>query len=287
MPNIKKDGSFSKRHRGVYTPGHPAPYELSRGRVENFLQCKACFWLEQLRGVKPPEIPSYTLNTTTDILLKRDADRVRGMAALPLWQAHGLGHLIPFEHEHLERWTNSLQYGLNETYFNHVHADTNIKLGGGIDDVFLNTETGQLHIVDYKSEAQGTRNPQSYAPEPSSIDKPWKISYRRQMDMYVWVARNKGLNVADTGYFVYVNAMHVGRDGMLIDADPSKAWLEFATTIIPYRANTQWIEPTLVEIKAFLEQQTDCPEHTPAARGYGGCDVGRYAQQMMQALDQA
>ena len=86
-----------KRHRGKFDPSNPNPYELSRSRVENFLKCKACFWLEQLRKVKPPEIPSFTLNATTDILLKRDSDAVRGKSTLPIWKKAGLGHMIPFD----------------------------------------------------------------------------------------------------------------------------------------------------------------------------------------------
>ena len=42
--------ALKKRHQGAFNPDHPAPYELSRGRVENFLKCKACFWLEQLQA---------------------------------------------------------------------------------------------------------------------------------------------------------------------------------------------------------------------------------------------
>ena len=122
MPNILKDGSFSKRHRGTYTPNHPAPYELSRGRIENFLKLKALFWLEQVKGVKPPKMPGFTINTTTDVLLKRDADQVRGKATLPLWEAHGLGHLIPFQHEDLENWTNSMQFGKGDEMFSFVHS---------------------------------------------------------------------------------------------------------------------------------------------------------------------
>lgn len=43
----------AKRHRGKFDPSNPNPYELSRSRVENFLKCKACFWLQQLHKVKP------------------------------------------------------------------------------------------------------------------------------------------------------------------------------------------------------------------------------------------
>ena len=284
MPNIKKDGTPTDRHTGAYTPENPNPYELSRSRVETFLKCKACFFLQQLKGVKPPEIPSFTINTTTDILLKRDADAVRGKSSLPIWDAAGLGHMMPWDYAHLENWANSLHYGLNDTYFNTIHEETNIKFGGGLDDVFFNTKTNQLHIVDYKSQAQGTRSPDNYVVKPSSLNDPWKIGYKRQMDMYVWVARQKGFDVSSTSYFVYVDAQHKNIPGMLTDADPAKAWMQFNASIIAYEADTSWVEPTLREIKFFLENETSCPEHTPIEGQYIGCDIGRYAEQMMTAL---
>lgn len=283
MPNIKKDGTPTKRHRGAYTPENPNPYELSRSRVDTFLKCKACFWLQQVKGVSPPDMPSFTMNTTTDILLKRDADAVRGKSTLPIWEKKGLGHLIPFEHEHLENWTNSKHFGLNETMFNTVHQKTNIKFGGGLDDVFLNTQTGQVHIVDYKSTAQGTNSPEKYVPKPVSLNDSWKISYKRQMDMYIWVASRKGLNVSHIGYFVYVDAQHKDIQGMLTDENPHRAWMQFETSIIPYEADLSWVEPTLLEIKNFIENQKVCPEHAPKV-GYQGCDLGRYANEMMSAL---
>jgi len=274
----------TKRHRGKFNPDNPYPYELSRSRVETFLRCKACFWLHQIHKVPPPEIPSFTINSTTDILLKRDADTVRGKSALPLWEQAGLEHIIPFDHEHLNNWTNSLHYGLNDSYFNTVHKETNIKFGGGLDDVYLNTETDQIHIIDYKSQAQGTRNPDTYKVKPSSLNDPWKIGYKRQMDMYVWVARQKGLNVSNTGYFVYVDAQHKNIEGMLIDRDPSIAWMKFNASIIPYEADTSWVEPTLVEIKNFLMNQSTIPDHTPKGDNFMGCDVGRYANDMMDVI---
>ena len=275
---------IAKRHRGAYDPQNSSPYELSRSRVETFLKCKACFWLQQLHRVNPPEMPVFTINTTTDILLKRDADSVRGKSALPLWEANGLGHMIPYEHEDLENWTNSLHYGKDDTFFNFLHKESNIKLGGGLDDVFLNTKTGQLHIVDYKSTAQGTRSPEKYVKKPVSLDDPWKVSYKRQMDMYVWVARNKGFNLSNTSYFVYVDAQHKGIGGMLNDAEPSKAWMEFKTSIITYEAVPTWVEPTLMVIKHFLDNQEICPNHTPKGDNYEGCDNGRYLEEVKAAL---
>lgn len=249
-----------------------------------FLRCKACFWLEKLRGVKPPEIPSFTLNTTTDILLKRDANSVRGESTLPIWERHGLGHLIPFAHEHMTNWSNSMAFGQNETFFNFDHKASNIRLGGGIDDIFLNTETGELHIVDYKSTAQGTRSPETYTKKPVSLEDPWKVSYKRQMDMYVCILRNKGFQVSNTAYFLYVDAQHKNINGMLSDAaDPFKAWMMFDVSIIPYEANPSWVEPTLFEIREFLESVPECPVHTPKGEDYSGCDLGRFVSEASRA----
>ena len=39
------------RHRGVYKPSQVEPYELSRFRVENFMRCPACFYMQQVEGI--------------------------------------------------------------------------------------------------------------------------------------------------------------------------------------------------------------------------------------------
>ena len=209
---------------------------------------------------------------------------MRGKSTLPIWKNAGLEHIIPFDHKDLNNWTNSLHYGLNDSYFNTVHKKTNIKLGGGLEDVFLNIETGQIHIIDYKSEAQGTRSPDKYEVKPSSINEPWKITYKRQMDMYIWIARQKGLNVSNIGYFVYVDAQHKDIEGMLIDKNPSIAWMQFNASIIAYEADTSWVEPTLVDIKNFLMNQSSIPNHTPKGDNFTGCDLGRYAHEMIEVL---
>ena len=67
-----------KRHRSTFDPNNPAPYELSRSRVENFVRCQACFYLQQVKGVPFPSIPGFNINEATDVLLKRDFDKYRG-----------------------------------------------------------------------------------------------------------------------------------------------------------------------------------------------------------------
>ena len=42
------------KHRGKYNPENEEPYELSRSKIEDFLACPACFYLEKVKGVPFP-----------------------------------------------------------------------------------------------------------------------------------------------------------------------------------------------------------------------------------------
>ena len=77
-----------------------------------------------------------------------------------------------------------------------VHNETNLKIGGGLDDVWLNKKTRELHIVDYKSTSQRTEG------KKITLNDPWKVSYKRQMDFYVWVMLKKKIKVSKKGFFL-------------------------------------------------------------------------------------
>ena len=118
---------------------------------------------------------------------------------------NGLGHLVPFFHEDLGKWENSKSLGAAK-HFNMLHKRTNIVFGGGLDDVWQNKKTEELHIVDYKSIAQGVHGPKN-KPEPIDLEGRYKNSYKRQMDMYQFVMRGMGYRVNDTGHFVYATSV--------------------------------------------------------------------------------
>ena len=239
------------RHRGVYDPLKSEPYELSRYRIENFVKCPACFYLQQVEGVKFPSIPGYNINEATDILLKRDfgEHRIAGTCH-PFLKANGLESLIPLEDDRFERWTNSLHFGA-EGYFNTVHEETNLKVGGGLDDVWLNTETGQVHLVDYKSTSQKSPG------KEITLDDWWKTSYKRQMDFYIWVMRRLALDTSDTGYFLYCDGDRF-TDAKFLHHDG--ATMHFKMTLLAYKSDLSWIEPTLLQIKEVLHAE-ECPNH--------------------------
>jgi CRISPR/Cas system-associated exonuclease Cas4 (RecB family) len=139
-----------------------------------------------------------------------------------------------------------------------VHQPTNLHVFGGVDDVWTNP-AGELIVVDYKATAKDRE---------VSIDSAWQISYKRQLEVYQWLLRQNGFAVQDTGYFVYAN----GR----LDLDGFNGRVEFKTKLIPYTGKTDWIEPTLHEMKACLDG--DMPPVGTAAMG-GPCDFCTYARQ--------
>jgi len=65
------------------------------------------------------------------------------------------------------------------------------------------------------------------------------------METYQWLFRRNGFKVSDTGYFVYANASK--------DREAFDAKLEFDVTVIPYKGDDSWLEPTLLDIKETLE----------------------------------
>ena len=248
------------RHRGTYSPDNNEAYELSRSRIENFVKCPACFYLTQVRGVKFPSIPGFNINEATDILLKRDFDKYRGTKNTHDFLINiGMEHLIPFKHPDFELWTQSLHFGA-EGRMHFVHEDTNLKIGGGLDDVWLNKKTEELHIVDYKSTSQKTDG------KIISLDDKWKAAYKRQMDMYVWVMKQKGFNVSSTGYFLYCDGDRFSDYNFL---NKSEANMKFKMSLISYEVDHSWIEPTLIKIRQCLHE-TKCPKHN------NECEYGRF-----------
>jgi len=257
-----------KRHRGVFNPNNSSPYELSRTRIENFIRCPCCFYLQQVKKVNFPSTPGFNINEATDVLLKRDFDECRAKGAPhPFLKAQGYGHLIPFDHEDFELWTQSLHFGAKGR-FHTIHDETNLKVGGGLDDVWLNTKTNKLHIVDYKSTSQKSDN------GPINLNDYWKGAYKRQMDLYIWVMRNKGFDVDDVGYFLYCDGDRFTDNAFL---NETHALMEFKITLIPYKCDLNWIETTLKKIHENLRLE-ERPKHSD------NCEYGKFIYESSETV---
>ncbi len=233
------------RHRGTFKIANPEPYELSRSRIENFIQCPACFYMQQVEGIEFPSFPGFNINEATDILLKKDFDKYRGKKTThPFLIERGYDYLIPFSHEHFELWTQSLHFGAKNR-LNYDHKQTNLRVGGGLDDVWLNLNTNKIHVVDYKSTSQKKDK------GPITLEDKWKSSYKRQMDLYTWILSKKRLNVDSLGFFLYCDGDRFSDYNFL---NKDKAIMEFKISLIPYETDFSWIENVLHEIYKTLRK---------------------------------
>jgi CRISPR/Cas system-associated exonuclease Cas4 (RecB family) len=244
----------AKRTRGLYESKSKEPHRLSRSKLDLFMNCERCFYLDQKCGVGRPASFPLTLNNAVDFLMKKEFDIHRvNQTAHPLMKTYKID-AVPYNDPKMEEWRDALKRGIA-----YLHKPTNIILRGGVDDIWVNPK-GELIVVDYKATSKE---------EEITLDDEWKIQYKRQMEIYQWLFKQNGYKVATTGYFVYVNGK--------TDREAFDGKLDFDITIIPYLGNTDWIEKQIFGMKACLEK-----ENAPEANSK--CDYCNYRQSAGESL---
>ena len=215
-----------------YKPGQKTVFKVSRSKIELFINCPSCFWLDRRLKITRPDSPPFQINKAVDELFKKEFDVYRKQAKPhPLMLEYKID-AIPYENEELDKWRE------NFVGVQFLHEPTNLLIFGAVDDVWVNPK-GELIVVDYKATAKKSE---------VSLDAPWQISYKRQMEVYQWLLRQNDFDVNSTGYFVYTN----GR----LDLEGFFDKVEFRTKVISYTGDDSWIEPTLYKIKEALESNT-------------------------------
>ncbi|MBI2638668.1 PD-(D/E)XK nuclease family protein [Candidatus Peregrinibacteria bacterium] len=235
----------SQRTRNLYDSNRSNPFKLSRSKIDLFLNCPRCFYLDRKLGVgRPPGFP-FALNSAVDALLKHEFDIHRANGTKhPLIEKYGID-ARPIPHDDLDKWRH------NFTGVQFLHEQTNLLIYGAIDDLWQNSK-GEFIVVDYKATAKNK--------EITALDKDWHEGYKRQMEVYQWLLRHNGYTVSDIGYFVYCNGKASGT---------FEGKLEFDLTLIPYTGNDTWVEKTIFEINKCLTS-----DQTPEAND--ACDYCAY-----------
>ncbi|MBP6882257.1 MAG: PD-(D/E)XK nuclease family protein [Candidatus Levybacteria bacterium] len=237
----------SQRSRNMYDASLES-FRLSRGKIDLFLSCQQCFYLDRKLGVgRPPGFP-FSLNSAVDALLKKEFDvhRANG-SSHPLMKEYGVD-AVPFQDERMDEWRDSLRRGITAQV-----AGTNILVTGGVDDVWVRPD-GELIIVDYKATSKtGEVN----------LDADWQDGYKRQMETYQWLFRQNGFKVSRTGYFVYCNGDS--------DKEAFDGKLEFKVRLLGYEGDDSWVEQT-------VRDAVDCLKGDQIPPASPECDFCNYRE---------
>ena len=224
---------YHKRERNLYDPHDSEPFAISRSAIDLFLECPRCFYLDKRRGLGRPSMPGWALNSAVDELLKKEFDLLRKNGeAHQLMKEYNID-AVPFNHPDFSDWRN------NRKGARVIHKDTNLKISGAIDDIWINTKNNEIYIVDYKSTSTN---------QEISLDDEYKQGYKKQMEIYQWIFEQMGFKVSKIGYFVFANAL---KSPLKFDGK-----LEFKSSIISYEGDNSWVEPTILKIKECLDSET-------------------------------
>jgi hypothetical protein len=99
----------AKRKRNLFDPSSSEPFPLSRSKIECFVKCPRCFYLDRRLGVKPPGMPSMTLNRAVDSLMKIEFDGYRQrQEPHPAFLKVGI-EAIPLIHPDIDIWRSNFK----------------------------------------------------------------------------------------------------------------------------------------------------------------------------------
>jgi CRISPR/Cas system-associated exonuclease Cas4 (RecB family) len=209
--------------------------KLSRSKIDLFLECPRCFWLEMNKGVKRPPPAPYTINSAIDALLKKEFDVCReDGTAHYLIKKYNID-AIPYKCKEINTWRT------NFTGIQFKHKKTDFLVYGALDDVWINPQE-ELIVVDYK--ATGAKEYQIYD------------GYKRQIEIYQWLLLQNGYKVSKTGYFLFakVNKSNGFAEGKL----------SFDLFIDPLEGDSSWVEDAIINARKTLDEaipgrKQDCP----------------------------
>lgn len=241
--------SYNKRATNLFNPNSAEPFKLSRTKIERFIDCPRCFYLDRRLGLDRPAGFPFTLNNAVDKLLKKEFDIHRANGEKHPLMEHYKIDAVPFSHEKMNEWRE------NFVGVQYLHKPTNLLIFGAIDDIWQNKD-GSLSVVDYKATS---------TEKEITLEEEYRQSYKRQMEIYQWLLRQNGFDVSDKGYFVYVN----GRT----DKEAFDGKLEFDVQILEYKGTDKWVEKAITDAHKCL-----CGDEIP--KSSWNCDYCKYREEM-------
>jgi len=201
---------------------------ISRSKIDLFVECPRCFYLDLKGLAKRPSGPGFSLNSAVDELLKKEFDLLRNeQKPHSLMEKYGI-KAVPYQHKDLDKFRH------NFTGVRYEHSN-GITFFGAVDDLWIN-ENQEIHVVDYKSTSTSAE---------VTLDGEYKEGYKRQIEIYQYLLTKIGFNVSKIGYFVYANARK--------DLEAFNEKLIFDVKILAYEGNFEWVEQVIEKIDQTLK----------------------------------
>ena len=206
--------------------------KISRSTVEKYLSCPRCCVLDKKYKIKPPSLP-FTLNIAIDNLCKNEFDYYREIQKPhPLFIEHNI-EAVPFKHKKIDQWRNNF---IGIRYKSKEH---NFDFGGAVDDVWQK-KNGELIIADIKATSKNT-----FDWNDTFKKHEYAKAYKRQLEMYQWLFRMNGFQVADEAYLVYFN----GKKNEKFFNNK----FHFETHLIKLNCSSSWVENKVIETVELIK----------------------------------
>ena len=200
---------------------------LSRSKVELFLQCPRCFWLDAVAGVRQPPGFPFNLNSAVDHLLKNEFDRYRGGAEVPrAWRARAC-RTSP-------RRTRNCTSGGTTSPACASSTRRRASPSSGRSTTCGSITMGRTTWSTTRPRRRRTR----------SVSTPTGRAATGARSSSTSGCCGNGLAVSDRAWFVYANGIR--------DAAGFGDVLRFRTRLIAYDGKAAWVEPALREIGECL-----------------------------------
>ena len=197
-------------------------FKISRSKIESYIKCERCFYIDRVEGISVPSGPPFTLNSAVDNLLKNEFDVLRNSNKKhEIIKRYNID-ATPAKHKLLDKWRNNfqgIQVELNEF---------NFLVFGAIDDLWINSKDEYI-VVDYKATSKKD--------EIIELNSKWHDAYKRQMEIYQWLLRKNGLKVSNKGYILYCNGS--------ANKNSFANKLEFRTTLHEHSGDDSWVYNTI------------------------------------------
>jgi CRISPR/Cas system-associated exonuclease Cas4 (RecB family) len=234
--------------------GSDKPFTVSRSRIQGFLDCPRCFYLQNRLGIKALKSLPFRLNSATDTLLKKTFDTAREKQVPHRYFKEKKIDLVPFQHEKIDEWRENFQ-GVKYHY-----KKANLIVQGAVDDILINLKTKELSPIEFKSTQTKDGESVKY------LGKPHHKFWKNQLEVYGYLLEKNGFKISENSYIVFCNAE--------IHHEEWNEKLNFDVQVIDYKIDYTWVESTLDKIKDLLIQDTmpdfSDPDH---------CDICRYLQE--------